>query len=240
MGKDAEPRMFTEMQVQVLVAAAAAPLMAKIEELELRIAQLQRDSSTSSSPSKGASAGHEPGKKLKPVCQVGNVKYDATDTTWPYIFADKGAWRILQQIEWSRRTLRSIGHRARLTDGGCMVPAPLPRAIKHRQLCSPRTIGLTACHKGERHTSCGNSYSTLMSYSGVSPTKNRTERQIRFVVIGRKVTQGARAEIGKQWRQRIWTALATCRQRGKQLYHFIVESVQARPGNRRRCPPFIY
>lgn len=84
------------------------------------------------------------------------------------------------------------------------------------------------------------SYFTFMDYRGVDPTNNRTEQQIRFVVIGRKVTQGTKAEIGKQWCERIWTTLATCRQRGKQLYHFIVESIQAKIGNRRCYPSLIY
>ncbi len=84
------------------------------------------------------------------------------------------------------------------------------------------------------------SYFTFMNYRGVAPTNNRTEQQIRFVVIDRKVTQGTKAPIGKQWCERIWTTLATCRQRGKQLYHFLVESIQAELGNRRCYPSLIY
>ena len=84
------------------------------------------------------------------------------------------------------------------------------------------------------------SYFTFMNYRGVDPTNNRTEQQIRFVVIGRKVTQGTKAEIGKRWCERIWTTLATCRQRGKQLYHFLVESIQAEFGIRHCHPSLIY
>lgn len=83
-------------------------------------------------------------------------------------------------------------------------------------------------------------YFTFMDYGGVDPTNNRTEQQIRFVVIDRKVTQGTKAEIGKQWCERIWTTLATCRQRGKQLYRFLVESIEAKLGNRRCYPSLIY
>lgn len=83
-------------------------------------------------------------------------------------------------------------------------------------------------------------YFTFMDYLGVDPTNNRTEQQIRFIVIGRKVTQGTKAEIGKHWCQRIWTTLATCRQRGKQLYRFIVESIEAKLGIRRCYPSLIY
>lgn len=83
-------------------------------------------------------------------------------------------------------------------------------------------------------------YFTFMNYRGVDPTNNRTEQQIRFVVIGRKVIQGTKAEIGRQWCERIWTTLATCRQRGKQLYHFLVESIEAKIGTRRCYPSLIY
>lgn len=84
------------------------------------------------------------------------------------------------------------------------------------------------------------SYFTFMNYRGVDPTNNRTEQQIRFVVIGRKVIQGTKAEIGKQWCERIWTTLATCRQRNKQLYRFLVESIEFKLGNRRCYPSLIY
>ena len=70
---------------------------------------------------------------------------------------------------------------------------------------------------------------------------DRDRRQhIRFVVIDRKVTQGTKGEIGKQWCEQIWTTLATCRQRGKQLYHFLVEAIQANLGIRHCHPSLNY
>ncbi|MEM9021031.1 MAG: transposase, partial [Planctomycetota bacterium] len=83
-------------------------------------------------------------------------------------------------------------------------------------------------------------YFTFMNDRGVDPTNNRTEQQIRFVVIGRKVIQGTKAEIGRQWCERIWATPATCRQRGKQLDRFLVESIEAKLGNRRCEPSRIY
>ena len=50
MGKDATSKLYTHAEVEAIVAAATAPLLAKIEELELRIAKMQRNSSTSSKP----------------------------------------------------------------------------------------------------------------------------------------------------------------------------------------------
>lgn len=46
MGKDADEKLYTQAEVEALLA----PLLAKIEALELRIARMQRDSSTSSKP----------------------------------------------------------------------------------------------------------------------------------------------------------------------------------------------
>jgi len=67
-----------------------------------------------------------------------------------------------------------------------------------------------------------------MDHEGVDPTSNRTEQKIRFVVIDRKVTQSTKGEIGWQWCQRIWPALATCRQRDKSVYQFLLDAINAR------------
>lgn len=84
------------------------------------------------------------------------------------------------------------------------------------------------------------SYFTFMDHEeipGVDPTNNRTEQKIRFVVIDRKVTQGTKGEIGWQWCQRIWSTIATCRQRGKSVYRFLLDAIHARLGN--RPPPSL-
>jgi len=62
-------------------------------------------------------------------------------------------------------------------------------------------------------------------------TNNRTEQKIRFVVIDRKVTQGTKGEVGWQWCQRIWTTIATCRQRGVSIYRFLLDAIQAQLHN---------
>ena len=84
------------------------------------------------------------------------------------------------------------------------------------------------------------SYFTFMEHAGVDPTNNRTEQKIRFVVIDRKVTQGTKAEVGRQWCQRIWTTIASCRQQGQQLYHFITEAIKAKLGIKHSYPSLVY
>ena len=58
------------------------------------------------------------------------------------------------------------------------------------------------------------------------------EQKIRFVVIDRKVTQGTKGEVGWQWCQRIWSTIATCRQRGISVYRFLLDAIAAHLHNR--------
>jgi transposase len=85
-----------------------------------------------------------------------------------------------------------------------------------------------AMNIAKRFAKHGTSYFTFMDHEGVDPTNNRTEQKIRFVVIDRKVTQGTKGEIGWQWCQRIWSTIATCRQRGKSVYRFLLDAINAR------------
>ena len=62
---------------------------------------------------------------------------------------------------------------------------------------------------------------------GIEPTNNAAEQAIRYVVIDRRVTQGTRSERGRNWCQRIWTAIATCRQQGHDLLSFLERSYLA-------------
>jgi transposase len=76
----------------------------------------------------------------------------------------------------------------------------------------------------------GRSYFTFMDHCGVpglEPTNNATERQIRFVVLDRKVTQGTKGLIGNLWCERIWSTIATCRQRGKPIFGFLLNTFNA-------------
>lgn len=62
---------------------------------------------------------------------------------------------------------------------------------------------------------------------GVEPTNNAAEQAIRYVVIDRRVTQGTRGQRGRNWCQRIWTSIATCRQQGRDLLSFLEQSYLA-------------
>lgn len=73
----------------------------------------------------------------------------------------------------------------------------------------------------KRFAAHGESYFTFIATPGVDPTNNAAEQAIRFVVLDRVVTQGTRGEPGRRWCERIWTTLATCRQRGLSAFGFL-------------------
>jgi len=72
----------------------------------------------------------------------------------------------------------------------------------------------------------GEAYFTFVTTPGVEPTNNLAEQAIRFVVIDRHITQGTRSEGGRQWSERIWTAIATCAQQGRSLCAFLQQAVR--------------
>ena len=62
----------------------------------------------------------------------------------------------------------------------------------------------------------------------VPPTNNASEQTLRQSIIDRKITQGSRSLMGRQWNARIWTVLATCRQQGRSAWHFLQDTLSAK------------
>jgi transposase len=89
----------------------------------------------------------------------------------------------------------------------------------------PRTS--EAQNLAERFRQHGREYIRFITTPGVEPTNNLAEQAIRFVVIDRRVTQGSRSLAGRNWLERIWTAIATCTQHGQSVFDFLNRSVQA-------------
>lgn len=73
----------------------------------------------------------------------------------------------------------------------------------------------------------GEAYFQFITTPGIEPTNNLAEQAIRFVVIDRRITQGTRSEVGRQWCERIWTVIATCTQQGRSIFEFIHTAVLA-------------
>lgn len=73
----------------------------------------------------------------------------------------------------------------------------------------------------------GAAYFEFVTTPEIEPTNNRAEQAIRFVVIDRLITQGTRGRKGRQFCERIWTAIATCAVQKRDVFAYLVEAVQA-------------
>lgn len=133
-----------------------------------------------------------------------------------------------------RRLFKLLARRASMTAAGYRRALErLRRAVLHAIRYAPHRPD--CWNMAERFRKHGDSYFTFIDHAavpGVDPTNNRTEQKIRFVVIDRKVTQGTKGEVGWQWCQRIWSTIATCRQRGKSVYRFLLDAIHARLHNK--------
>ena len=61
----------------------------------------------------------------------------------------------------------------------------------------------------------------------VPPTNNLAEQSIRHSVLNQRLTQGSRSEWGRQWNERIFTVLGTCRKQGRSAWQFLQDAVSA-------------
>ena len=71
------------------------------------------------------------------------------------------------------------------------------------------------------------SYFRFITEPCVEPTNNLADQAIRFVAVHRRITQGTRGEVGRQWCERIWTIIQTCRQQQRSVFEFMCAAVEA-------------
>lgn len=64
--------------------------------------------------------------------------------------------------------------------------------------------------------------------TGVEPTNNHSEQQVRHIVIDRRITQGTRSESGQRFNERMWTAIATCKKQNKNFFEYLRASIEAK------------
>lgn len=70
----------------------------------------------------------------------------------------------------------------------------------------------------------------------VSPTNNHAERQLRPLVISKKLTFGTQSNRGSRYIERIFSIITTCKQQGRDTLAFITQAVQ---GYFRKEPPIV-
>jgi transposase len=125
---------------------------------------------------------------------------------------------------WWRRHLAGAVHRQTLR-GYVAGLRPVVRALLGQGAACACAWTAKACRKllgGERHLW------TFAAQEGVPPHNNATERALRHGVIWRKTSYGTDSEAGSRFVERMLTAVATCRQRGRDVLEFLAACLRAR------------
>ena len=141
--------------------------------------------------------------------------------------SDRVTRRFGEKVLATIKTLFRVWHRRGEMAAGRWIRAAeraRQEVLKAVRRPPKRTEAQNIANRFRQH---GQYYFTFLEEPGVEPTNNGMERQFRYVVIDRKITQGTRGESGRRWSERIWTVLATCAQQGRSAFHFIEQSILA-------------
>ncbi len=130
-------------------------------------------------------------------------------------------------LEWLKKLFKTLHRRDKLTAKGFLCSMEKIKegflSRMRRPPNHPLAKKLARRFKGK----AAEDYFRFLTEPEVEPTNNGTERQIRPVVIDRRITQGTRGQAGMRWCERIWTILATCKKQERNVFDFIHESVIA-------------
>jgi transposase len=69
---------------------------------------------------------------------------------------------------------------------------------------------------------------TFARVRGIEPTNNAAERALRFAVIWRRISGGTDSAAGSRFVERMLSAVATCRQQGRNVLGYLTECHRAR------------
>ena len=100
------------------------------------------------------------------------------------------------------------------------------RVLRLAEPCAlgERSKGRTLARRLVKH---GDAIFRFLFDPAVPPTNNAAERGIRTAVIDRRITQGSRSPMGREWNARIWTVLGTCRKQGRSAWQFLQNALSA-------------
>lgn len=79
----------------------------------------------------------------------------------------------------------------------------------------------------ERFPKHGQAYFTFITTPEIGPTNNAAEQALRFVVMGRRATQGTGSPKGRTVCERISTAVGTCRMNKRSVFGYLCKAVTA-------------
>jgi transposase len=130
-------------------------------------------------------------------------------------------------LGWLRKLFRTLHRRDELTAKGFIRSMDKIKAGFLSRMRRPPNHPLAKKLARRFKSKAAESYFRFLTEPEVEPTNNRTERQIRPVVIDRRITQGTRGDAGMRWCERIWTTLSTCKKQERNVFDFIHESIIA-------------
>jgi transposase len=141
-------------------------------------------------------------------------------------------------LEWLKKLFYTLHRRDKMTAKGFIRSMEKIKAcFLKRMRCPPDhklAKKLAKRFKGE----AAENYFRFLTEPNVEPTNNGTERQIRAVVIDRRITQGTRGDAGMRWCECIWTILTTCKKQQRNVFDFIHDSIIAH-WSKREYPSLI-
>jgi len=130
-------------------------------------------------------------------------------------------------LEWLKKLFDTLHRRDRLTAKGFIRSMERIKAGFLQRMRRPPDHKLAKKLARRFKGKSAEDYFRFFAEPNVEPTNNGTERQIRGVVIDRRITQGTRGDTGMRWCERIWTTIATCKKQQRNVFDFIHESVLA-------------
>jgi len=136
-------------------------------------------------------------------------------------------------LKWLKKLFDTLHRRDKLTSKGFIRSMQRIKAGFLSRMRRPPNHKLAKKLARRFKGKAAENYFRFLSEPEVEPTNNGTERQIRPVVIDRRITQGTRGDAGMRWCERIWTTIATCNKHQRNVFDFIHESVIAYWSNKK-------
>ncbi len=130
-------------------------------------------------------------------------------------------------LEWLKKLFDTLRRRDKLTAKGFIRSIERIKASFLSRMRRPPNHKLAKKLAKRFKGKAAENYFRFLSEPDVEPTNNGTERQIRPMVIDRRITQGTRGDAGMRWCERIWTIIATCKKQQRNVFDFIHGSVIA-------------
>jgi transposase len=100
--------------------------------------------------------------------------------------------------------------------------AKLLRHLRSAARCAHKPTARTCVNIRESVESLWN----FFEIAHVPPTNNHAERQLRPLVISKKLTFGTQSERGSHFIERIFSVVATCKQQQKDVLQFIIQALR--------------